>query len=236
MKRITIGRNPSCDIMFDQNMVSRNHALLNVYPSGKYEIVNMGSNGTTVNGVKISTGQPYPVKRGDTIVFAGQCALDWKEVPNPAGPWKIFGIVVGGAVVVGLLIWGILWAVNQDWSSDDSEFVSGGSNPSVESPAPADSTVTDEPNVDNKEVTTDNNTSGNNSSTDKKETEVEKKDSDKSLSKMFFPGKTKNDSAKKDETSKDKKKTNAKNSDTKTEKKAESKPKSTNADEDEWHR
>ncbi len=121
MKRITIGRNPNCDIVLDQNMVSRNHALLNIYPSGKYEIVNMGTNGTKVNGTLISNGQPYPVKRGDAVIFAGQCHLDWKQVPNPAKPWRLAIIISAAVIALGLLAWGTIWALNYDWGSGCDE-------------------------------------------------------------------------------------------------------------------
>lgn len=108
MKRITIGRNPGCDIVFDQRMVSRNHALINIYPTGKYEIVNMGTNGTKVNGTLISSGQRYPLKRGDSVIFAGEAPLDWRLVPDPMKPWRIAGFSVLGAALAGLLIWGIV--------------------------------------------------------------------------------------------------------------------------------
>ena len=118
MKRITIGRNPNCDIVYAQNMVSRNHAIINIYPSGKYEIISMGTNGTKVNGTLITNGQPYPLKRGDAVVFAGQYPLDWHQVPNPAGPLRWGIIIAGGVIALGLLTWGVIWAVNHDWSSD----------------------------------------------------------------------------------------------------------------------
>lgn len=126
MKRITIGRNPGCDIVFDQNMISRNHALLNVYPSGKYEIINMGTNGTKVNGTLISNGQPYPVKRGDSVVFAGQCHLDWKQVPNPRKPLVVTCIIVGIVLALALVGGGIYLAVNHDWSSNSGSDDDGG--------------------------------------------------------------------------------------------------------------
>ena len=50
MKVLSIGRNPDCNIVCNDNMVSRRHALLKIYPNGKYEIISQGPNGTTVNG------------------------------------------------------------------------------------------------------------------------------------------------------------------------------------------
>lgn len=120
MKRITIGRNPNCDIVYAQNMVSRNHAILNIYPSGKYEIINMGTNGTKVNGTLIANGQPYPLKRGDAVVFAGQYPLDWQQVPDSGKPLRLALIIGGGVIALGLLAWGVIWAINHDWSSDEA--------------------------------------------------------------------------------------------------------------------
>lgn len=111
MKRITIGRSPGCNIVIDQNMVSRSHALLNIYPGGRYEIVSMGTNGTKVNGILIANGQPYPLKRGDAVVFATQAQLDWSLVPNPSRPWKIAAIVsaiVLGVAALSVAVWLLL--------------------------------------------------------------------------------------------------------------------------------
>lgn len=123
MKRITIGRNPNSDIYYDMNMVSRSHALLNVYPSGKCEIINMGPNGTTVNGIHIVSNRPYPLKRGDAVVFAGQCALDWSQVPNPTKKWRIIAIAGGSAVVLSILAAVIVWIATSNFGgcSDSSE-------------------------------------------------------------------------------------------------------------------
>ena len=141
MKRITIGRSENCTICYDANVVSRNHALINIYPSGKYEIVNMGTNGTRVNGNRIANGQRYPLKRGDTVIFADQCHLDWDLVPDPMKPWRITGYVLAGAVVLGLLGFGAKWAV-------DKYSPSSSSDETIEAPAPA--TQSDK-NEENKE-------------------------------------------------------------------------------------
>ncbi len=130
MKRITIGRSENCTICYDANVISRNHALINIYPSGKYEIVNMGTNGTRVNGNRVANGQRYPLKRGDTVVFADQCHLDWDLVPDPMKPWRITGYVLAGALVLGLLGFGTKWAV-------DKYSPSIGSDETIEAPAPS---------------------------------------------------------------------------------------------------
>ncbi len=119
MKRLTIGRNPNNDIVLDHNMVSRNHALLNVYSANKFEIVNMGANGTKVNGILIANGQPYPLKRGDAVIFAGQCQLDWDLVPKPRNIWLLIALIGGGTVMLALIIWLIIALINLDWTSSD---------------------------------------------------------------------------------------------------------------------
>lgn len=102
MKVISIGRGPECNIVLNDLMISRHHAVLQVYPSGKYAIISLGANGTTVNGNPIVPNQPYPLRRGDTVIFATNSRLDWKKVPNPSLALKI-GAVVGGVVALAVV-------------------------------------------------------------------------------------------------------------------------------------
>ena len=53
MRKITIGRGRECDIRLkdDTDTVSRKHAVLAVWPSGKMLIYDLSSTGTSVNGV-----------------------------------------------------------------------------------------------------------------------------------------------------------------------------------------
>lgn len=82
MKTITIGRGDGADIIIDDEMISRRHAVLKIYIFGKMEIVDMGKNGTFVNGIKIKPNQPYPVTRQDVINIAEVTQLDWSQVPD----------------------------------------------------------------------------------------------------------------------------------------------------------
>ncbi len=179
MKVLSIGRNPDCNIVFSDNMVSRRHALLKVYPNGKYEIVSQGPNGTTVNGNLIVPNQPYPLKRGDMVIFASHSKLDWRKVPDPLKPYKI-GATAFGAVAI--VIAAILLVNFFVFDSDD--VYEGGGTP-VEL-APNDTTdmenIESPDNVDNKDaepeegkeaaVSTDVCT-GNDKGTDIKTTETE---------------------------------------------------------------
>ena len=83
MKSITIGRREGCNIPIDNEMVSRQHAVLRIYALGRMELVDMSKNGTFVNGVRLRQGVPFPVRRGDVVNFADVQQLDWSQVPDP---------------------------------------------------------------------------------------------------------------------------------------------------------
>ena len=130
MKVVSIGRNPDCDIVLNDNMISRNHALIKVFPFGKYEIVSVGSNGTKVNGNPIAPNQPYPLKRGDSVIFAQRVNLDWDRVPNPLRPFYIGGIVIGILLVLLILAWIIIPLCGRGKSTVEEN--SEGSSPLIE--------------------------------------------------------------------------------------------------------
>ena len=83
MKSYTIGREETCSIVIPDSsqMVSRLHATLNV-DGGKMTITDSSSNGTYINGIRISSGMPVPVTRKDVVTFAQVAELDWKLIPN----------------------------------------------------------------------------------------------------------------------------------------------------------
>lgn len=106
MKTYSIGRDVNCDIVINDStdIISRRHALLNVTSSGKMTIVDQSSNGTYVNGIRISQNVPVPVTRKDTISLAHVAKLDWSMVPrsNVYMRYALFGIL-GILVVVGII-------------------------------------------------------------------------------------------------------------------------------------
>ncbi len=65
---ITIGRHPSCDVVFpaDLQSISRYHAKL-VRDGNRFKIIDSSTNGTTVNGQKVA--EQY-LKSGDIIAFS----------------------------------------------------------------------------------------------------------------------------------------------------------------------
>lgn len=96
MKTITIGRDSGCDIYIDDRLISRRHALLRIHPTGKMELVDMSSNGTYVNNVRLVRNVPFPISRKDKVNFAGVKQLDWRLVPNPLSwvKWAVLAIVI----------------------------------------------------------------------------------------------------------------------------------------------
>ena len=84
MKTYSIGRDLNCDIVINDStdVISRRHALLNITPSGKMTIIDQSSNGTYVNGIRISQNVPVPVTRKDIVSLAHVAKLDWNQVPK----------------------------------------------------------------------------------------------------------------------------------------------------------
>ena len=100
MKSLSIGRDQECDIILSDNsdLISRRHAVLNIYPSGKMTIIDYGKNGTYVNGVRITSEIPVPVTRKDIISFAHTRQLDWEKVPKLNTRMKYFLFVLVAVV------------------------------------------------------------------------------------------------------------------------------------------
>lgn len=104
MKTISIGRDESCDIVIADrtNVVSRRHAVITIDNSGKMTITDYSSNGTYVNGIKISENEAVPITRKNTISFAHVFELDWNMVPNVRG--RNIKIILGSAIAVIAII------------------------------------------------------------------------------------------------------------------------------------
>lgn len=95
MKVITIGRDPSCSIVINDPQISRRHAIVRVSNLGRIEIVDLSSNGTSVNGNPLRKNVPCPVTRKNQVTFAGVSKLNWDDIPNPLRlyKWIVFGIL-----------------------------------------------------------------------------------------------------------------------------------------------
>lgn len=126
MKTYSIGRDLNCDIVINDStdVISRRHALLNITPSGKMTIVDQSSNGTYVNGIRISQNVPVPVTRKDIVSLAHVAKLDWNQVPK-SNQWMKYAIIAGIAIVV---ILGVIFGVKHLKSAPDNN---GGVTPST---------------------------------------------------------------------------------------------------------
>lgn len=146
MKRVlTIGRDYSSDIHINDHtdIVSRNHAVIEVGLFGKYYIIDQSRNGTYVNGMRIPSQQKYEVRRGDEVSLAHTAQLDWSQVPKDN---TLLLIIIG--VVSILLAVTVVFAVwhysDKSSSAADVEWVSGGnssSNSDVDTPVDSEKVV-----------------------------------------------------------------------------------------------
>lgn len=101
MKVITIGRDPECNIVLDDNLISRRHAVLRLHGTGKIEIIDYSSNGTFINGTRIVSNTPLKIHRKDAVSFAHAKTLDWSQIPDPSRkPRMIILIVLIASVLV----------------------------------------------------------------------------------------------------------------------------------------
>ncbi len=103
MKSYSIGRDESSNIIVNDptQLVSRRHAILNVN-GRKMTIVDSSSNGTYINGIRITPGVPVPVTRKDVISFAQVYELDWRCIPNESR--RNMGIIA--ATIAAVLMFG----------------------------------------------------------------------------------------------------------------------------------
>lgn len=125
MKTYSIGRDLNCDIVINDstNVISRRHALLNVTPSGKMTIIDQSSNGTYVNGIRISQNVPVPVTCKDIVSLAHVAKLDWNQIPK-SNQWLKYAI---GAVIAVVVILGIIFGIKAINSKDNID-LNGGQN------------------------------------------------------------------------------------------------------------
>ena len=125
MKTYSIGRDINCDIVINDptDVVSRRHALLNVTSSGKMTIMDQSSNGTYVNGIRISQNVPVPVTRKDTISLAHVTKLDWSMVPksNTYMRYALFGLA--GILIAAGGVFGIKTFINLKDNGHDNNQV-----------------------------------------------------------------------------------------------------------------
>ena len=106
MKTYSIGRDNACDIVLNDHtdVISRRHAVLTVSSSGKMTITDQSTNGTYINGQKISSNVPVPVTRKDSVSFAHVSTLDWNMIPKSSKVGTYLLIALAAAIVAALAI------------------------------------------------------------------------------------------------------------------------------------
>lgn len=134
MKIYTIGRGETNTIHVENEFVSRQHALLKVYPSGKMELIDKSSNGTSINGRKLKPNVAYRVRRKDVVTFAGQAKLDWSEVKDPMKGYRIAGLCL---LIAAVLLGGFFIAKPYLFKTSGDSYGGGGGGyvPPTEQPA-----------------------------------------------------------------------------------------------------
>ncbi len=76
--RITIGRTPDNDIVYNEPSVSSHHADITF--NGEYVLItDHSTNGTWINGRKLHFASSN-ISRSDRIVFPGNILLDWQVI------------------------------------------------------------------------------------------------------------------------------------------------------------
>ena len=113
----TIGRDETCDIIIcdDSNLASRFHACLKEVKSGKYVITDQSTNGTYINGIRITQGVEVPVTREDSIRFANIVELDWSIIPDNHKKKKRIILVT---ILCSLLCAGMGWCAYNFYFAD----------------------------------------------------------------------------------------------------------------------
>lgn len=122
MKTYSIGRDVNCDIVINDStdVISRRHALLNVTSSGKMTIIDQSSNGTYVNGIRISSNVPVPVTRKDTISLAHVTKLDWTMVPKSNANIRYSLFLFAGLIIVVGVVFGIRLFTDNKYNNNET--------------------------------------------------------------------------------------------------------------------
>lgn len=80
MRLIVIGRNPQeANIVLNSQYVSNYHAEIILLDNGDMFLVDKSTNGTFLNGLRLSPGKEVAIKRGDNVMFA-DVPLNWNLI------------------------------------------------------------------------------------------------------------------------------------------------------------
>ena len=102
------------DIVFSHSDVSSNHAYLIKNKNGEIVIIdNNSTNGTYVNGGKISTSVLH---KGDKVMIANKYPLDWEAIYPPRKTIRVLSVAmlaIAAMIAVAVVVW---WQPWQPWS------------------------------------------------------------------------------------------------------------------------
>jgi pSer/pThr/pTyr-binding forkhead associated (FHA) protein len=115
----TIGRESNSDIILWNEESSRCHAQIRIDQKGKLWLMDMSTNGTYLNGMRISPNYEVEVSRKDEILFAGVEALDWSRIPKQKN--KLLWIILPISIVVLIAIAVVLCCVLIPKGNTESE-------------------------------------------------------------------------------------------------------------------
>lgn len=97
MKLIIIGRDSNeANIVLSSQYVSGYHAEIIQLDNGDMYLVDKSSNGTSVNGSRVTPGKEIPIHRGDSVSFA-DTPLDWSRIQDVTIPSDVKKIVSIGS-------------------------------------------------------------------------------------------------------------------------------------------
>lgn len=115
----TIGRESNSDIILWNEESSRCHAQIRIDQKGKLWLMDMSTNGTYLNGMRISPNYEVEVSRKDEILFAGVELLDWNQIPKQKN--KLLWIILPISIVVLIAIAVVLCCVLIPKGNTESE-------------------------------------------------------------------------------------------------------------------
>lgn len=114
VEKKNIGRNPMSQICYSYNDVSDKHAYLCKKANGEILLIdNNSTNGTYVNGVKISSSILH---KGDNVMIANKYPLNWETIYPSKKNTKILPVILVSVAVMITVVLVVLWQPWKPWS------------------------------------------------------------------------------------------------------------------------
>ena len=115
-----VGSHFNNDLQIAGATVSRYHATIKLGRDNKMYIEDHSKNGTTVNGVKISSNQPYRIKKSSAVVCGG-VPVDTSRLPWPKEWWKPLLAVAASLIIVAGIGYGMWKLFSEGHDPDPSD-------------------------------------------------------------------------------------------------------------------